>query len=217
MNPYLSATVILSNLFEVIGHPWRIVDVGCGDGGFLLAAHEIEPQAALLGIDLNPEASVPEATREALSGTSHTLLATDPFTTMDLRTPPPLSEKSPWRKSDLVICVEVAEHLPPTSAEVLVDLVASLAGGRQAAVLWSAALPGQGPYPPEGWSPANWNPSWHWNEQPSEYWENLFIERGFLVQRDATEKLREAARSSPDVDPWYKHLTLLAHGVGGIL
>ena len=63
---------------------------------------------------------------------------------------------------DLAICLEVAEHLPSTSAE---PLVAGLA--KAGTVLWSAATPGQ---PGVG----------HIHCQPPEYWAALFAQHGMV-------------------------------------
>lgn len=208
MDPYRSAQVILPVVLEAINLPWRIVDVGCGDGGWLLAAHELEPQAALLGIDLDPLSHVPTTTVEALHGTVGALIGMSPFLAMDLRNPPPLSTTSPWRRSDLVICLETAEHLPPEFGDGLTDFVADLASTPHSAVLWSAAVPGQGPYPPEGADDPNG--SWHHNEQPPAYWEGLFAARGFEVDVAATMRLQEVAAKSSAVDQWYRGVALLA-------
>ena len=67
------------------------------------------------------------------------------------------------RKFDLVLCLEVAQHLPEDKADVLVDTAIRHASK---AVIWSAATPGQGGYR-------------HLNEQEHEYWVNKFIERGW--------------------------------------
>jgi len=63
---------------------------------------------------------------------------------------------------DLVLCLEVAEHLPASAADALVWSVVT--SGE--VVLWSAAAPGQG-----GWE--------HINEQPPEYWIEKFAPHGF--------------------------------------
>ena len=76
----------------------------------------------------------------------------------DLREPLDLGERF-----DLVLCLEVAEHLEPESASVLVDSAVRHADR----VIWSAATPGQGGYR-------------HVNEQPHGYWARLFKERGFI-------------------------------------
>lgn len=79
------------------------------------------------------------------------------FHPVDLREDVPLP-----RRWDLALCLETAEHLPPNCAESLVTLVTSAAP----VVLWSAAVPGQG-----GW--------YHLNEQPEQYWHELFVQHRY--------------------------------------
>jgi hypothetical protein len=66
------------------------------------------------------------------------------------------------RKFDLVICLEVAEHIAPASAHRLVQCLADHAD----LILFSAAIPHQGG-------------SHHVNEQFPDYWAGLFSPLGF--------------------------------------
>lgn len=202
MNPYKSGLTVLSKLYEVTGQvPERVVDVGCGDMGWLRATHELgSPE--VLGLDAQPPEAVPVENRVELigAGRSHFTL---PYLQVDLTQHfPEPDQKSLWRASDLVICVEVAEHLPEEHANTLLDLIALLAAKPEVMILWSAAVPGQGPYPPEGVEDPGG--SWHHNEQQPAYWEEKFTQRGFEVWDDATDQVLEAANSD-DVDPWYKN------------
>jgi SAM-dependent methyltransferase len=70
------------------------------------------------------------------------------------------------REFDLALCLEVGEHLLPESAETLVRSLTRHVD----LVFWSAAPPGQGGYN-------------HVNEQPGEYWEELFKKQGFQGTR----------------------------------
>ena len=79
------------------------------------------------------------------------------FITADLREPFQLD-----RTFDLVISLEVAEHLPRESAETLVDSLARLGP----IVLFSAAIPHQGG-------------TLHVNEQWPEWWADLFRRKGY--------------------------------------
>ena len=65
-------------------------------------------------------------------------------------------------KFDLLLCLEVAEHLPANKAEHLVKTCASHSN----TIFWSAATPGQGGYH-------------HVNEQPHEYWIEKFAAHGY--------------------------------------
>lgn len=66
------------------------------------------------------------------------------------------------RRFDLAVCLEVAEHLPASSSEVLIDTL-DLASD---VILFSAAVPGQ--------TGTN-----HLNEQPQSHWQARFRERGY--------------------------------------
>jgi len=107
----------------------------------------------------------------------------DDFQPRDLSKPLDLG-----RRFDLVQSLEVAEHLPASSAR---DFVASLVRHGDV-VLFSAAVPGQGG-------------EHHVNEQPLEYWRALFAEREY----DCFDFLRQRLRGRGDVKPWYRYNTLL--------
>jgi len=77
------------------------------------------------------------------------------------------------KRYDLVLCFELAEHLPKESADNLVDTLTQ-AGDT---VVMTAATPGQGG-------------THHINEQPREYWHAKFESRGFEYDSEAVENLR---------------------------
>ena len=106
------------------------------------------------------------------------LIGADEFTVADLRQPVALSERF-----DLAVCIEVAEHLPETAAEPLVRTLASAAP----VVLFSAAVPGQGGHG-------------HLNEQPRQYWVDLFAVHGFAP----LDCLRPRIWQNPNVAWWYR-------------
>ncbi len=88
------------------------------------------------------------------------------------------------RRFDLAQSLEVAEHLPASRAAGFVDDLTRHAD----AVLFSAAPPGQGG-------------EHHINEQPYEYWRDLFAARGYALY----DCLRPLVRDDPAVSPWYRH------------
>lgn len=91
------------------------------------------------------------------------------------------------RRFDLVQSLEVAEHLPAAAADTLVSTLTRHGD----IVLFSAARPGQG-----GES--------HLNEQPYEYWRQLFRQCGYGMY-DAVRPLI----NEPSVEPWYRYNTFL--------
>ena len=89
---------------------------------------------------------------------------------------------------DLVISLEVGEHLPAESSQTLVGTVTRLGP----VVMFSAAIPFQG-----GTS--------HVNEQWPKYWARMFEDRGYLV----IDCLRPKVWEDPAVLPCYAQNTLL--------
>lgn len=164
-----SAEAVLPWLLERL-RPKSIVDVGCGIGTWLGVARE-NGIDDVLGLD------GPWVDREALE------MPAERFLTTDLSAPPELD-----RTFDLVLSLEVAEHLPPSKAEDFVDHLSGLGP----IVAFSAAIPGQGG-------------SGHTNEQWPGYWSALFACRGY----EAVDCLREVFWSNEAVDWWYSQNLLL--------
>jgi SAM-dependent methyltransferase len=90
-------------------------------------------------------------------------------------------------KYDYAICLEVAEHLPIESAPTLVRSLCNAAS----IVLFSAAIPGQGGM-------------YHLNEQPPQYWSELFFEHDFECY-----DFRSLFWNDPLIQPWYRCNTLV--------
>lgn len=74
----------------------------------------------------------------------------------------------------IVICTEVAEHLPSGQAPTLVQFLVEHATDR---IILTAAPPGQGGHD-------------HVNEQPREYWLDLFADHGWIEDVESTRELR---------------------------
>jgi SAM-dependent methyltransferase len=116
-----SARRIVPRVLELV-RPARIVDVGCGQGGWLSVFLE-HGVAEVLGVDgewVDP---------------ANLLIPRERFRHRDLRQPLELGEAF-----DLAVSLEVAEHLPAERADGFVDSLARLAP----VVLFSAAIPHQG-------------------------------------------------------------------------
>lgn len=121
--------------------PASVLDLGCGPGLYLVPFMAWGQR--VLGVDADPAAG--------------RLLPPACFLRADLRNP---GIELP--QSDLVLCIEVGEHLQAEYAETLVGHCAR--AGKT--VFWSAAVPGQGGMH-------------HHNEQPREYWRALFDRHNF--------------------------------------
>jgi len=158
-----SAREILPIVFD-LAKPGSVVDVGCGVGPWLAAAHEVGARE-LLGVDgswVQPAAL---------------MIPRECFLAVDLTKPLRIG-----RTFDLAMCMEVAEHLPESSARVLIDSLVSLAP----LVLFSAAVPAQGGLH-------------HINEQWPQYWEDLFRSKGYAL----IDCIRARVWNNPRVEPWY--------------
>jgi SAM-dependent methyltransferase len=92
------------------------------------------------------------------------------------------------RKFDLVQSLEVAEHLPHAKAATFVETLTRHGD----VVLFSAAVPHQGG-------------EHHVNEQPPEYWRQLFGARGYA----AFDWLRPRLAGQKQVKGWYRYNSFL--------
>lgn len=145
--------------------PATVVDVGCGEGWWGAAFADLG--CDVLGIDGEYVA------QRAI-----------PFQAADLTRPLSLV-----RRFDLAVCLEVAEHLPARRATGLVADLTTLAD----AVLFSAAIPGQGGVG-------------HVNEQWPAYWVDRFWALGWSV----TGAIRYDIWTDDRVENWYRQNLLLA-------
>jgi SAM-dependent methyltransferase len=164
-----SARVIVPWLIELLA-PRRVVDVGCGIGTWLAVFRE-HGVTGVLGID-----------GEYVNRSMLEIPQTQ-FVAADLTAPLP-----PQGTFDLVLSLEVAEHLPASSADGFVELLTRLGP----AVLFSAAIPFQGGVH-------------HVNEQWPEYWAARFERLGFV----AVDIVRPRVWADPDVLWYYAQNTLL--------
>jgi hypothetical protein len=155
-----------------------ILDVGCGSGTWLKTALE-------LGIS-------------DISGVDGVCLKLD-----DLLIPKSLFKVHdltvPWhldRKFDLVLCLEVAEHLDEKYAATLVDSLVAHAD----VIVFSAACPGQ-------------DGQHHVNCQWPDYWQKFFNDRGFVCSDEIRWRIWRDAR----IEPWYRQNTFVARRSEGNL
>lgn len=162
-----SAQVILPLLFEHLS-PTSVVDIGCGVGTWLSTAKELGVRE-IHGMD---GAYVQRANLQ-IPGTS--------FTSIDLEKTR-LASCIGDRRFDLVMSLEVAEHLTHSRAESFVEDLTALGD----VILFAAAVPFQG-----GTN--------HVNEQWPQYWEILFRNKGYVCH----DFLRDVVWEDPRVEWWY--------------
>jgi SAM-dependent methyltransferase len=149
-----------------------VLDLGCGIGAYLRLFTNLGIQD-ILGVDGLPR--------------SATVLSEVEYRQADLMQPLTFG-----KQFDLVMCLEVVEHLPAAAATALLDTIARHASGT---ILFSAAEPGQ---PGEG----------HINCHPLEFWLSEWSMRGWAP--DLSETLSVRALSTL---PWFKrNLVVLKAG-----
>jgi len=159
-----AAEQVLPVLFEIY-KPQSILDVGCGLGNWIQVAKNMGVND-IKGVD------------GAYVNKSLLKINPDEFVEKNLTEPFDLG-----RKFDLTICLEVAEHLPAASADVLIQTLTNHAD----VILFSAALPGQG-----GQN--------HVNEQWPEYWQKIFLKYGF----EMVDYFRPKIWNNHKVERWYR-------------
>jgi len=166
----LAARAILPEVLGIVP-ALSVVDVGCGLGVWLETARDLGVET-ICGVD------------GGHVDLGSLRISVDRFVAADLAAPGSLAAVGTF---DLAICLEVAEHLPAVRAESLIAELTDLAP----AVLFSAAIPGQGGLH-------------HVNEQWQSWWAALFRDRGF-VPIDVRWRLWADAR----IPLWYRQNTVL--------
>ncbi|MCL2024291.1 MAG: class I SAM-dependent methyltransferase [Coriobacteriia bacterium] len=171
-HPLKDSEEMLPLLFSRL-KPKTVIDVGCGIGTFLNTAQKLGAEQ-IVGVDGD------WVDREKLRRN----IALDYFVPITLTE----SLSGSFGRFDLAICLEVAEHLPESSAETLVESLVSLSD----IILFSAAIPGQG-----GQN--------HINEQWPGYWAALFKEQDYLF----ADVIRPLIWDNDDISYWYRQNTFL--------
>ena len=164
-----SANAIVPIVLDLVS-PRSVVDVGCGLGAWLAAAIANGVDDAL-GIDGD------------YVDVGRLLIPRERFVPADLERPIVLG-----RRYDLVMSLEVAEHLPESAADAFVESLVRLGP----AVLFSAAIPDQGG-------------EHHVNEQWPQYWADRFAAHGYI----ALDCIRDRVWNNSHVEPWYAQNSFL--------
>ncbi|MBS1731254.1 MAG: class I SAM-dependent methyltransferase [Bacteroidetes bacterium] len=146
-------------------HPKSIVDVGCGLGAFLSVFKE-NGVKEILGIDGK--------------WVDQSRLCIDPsqFEIKNIDEPFALD-----KKFDVAICLEVAEHIAETHADIFLNNLSALSD----ILIFSAALKNQG-----GQN--------HINEQPFSYWQEKLKKLGFIFY----DPFRELFWNNSKIYWWYR-------------
>lgn len=168
-----SAAIIVPLLMEYV-RPSSVIDVGCGTGDWLYEF--LKFGVDIVGID---GAYLPVNTLK---------IPKEKILLKDLNEPLSIN-----RRFDLVVSLEVAEHLYPERAESFVSDLTHLAP----IILFSAAVPGQGGHN-------------HVNEQWPSYWARLFNKHDYIV----VDILRSLLWDNGKIQWWYRqNLLIFIHGL----
>jgi len=158
--PYDEGTKVAADVFDEHFNPNSVFDIGCAIGVYL--QYFSEKGASVAGIEGSQR-----AVEKAL---------VDTIQNYDLRDSPRIEGQS----FDLVLCIEVAEHLHSMYAESLVESILS-ATHDDSTVVFTAAPPGQ----------CGTN---HINLQHPQYWIELFDEHGWGFQERKSLELKGEIR-----------------------
>jgi hypothetical protein len=152
-------------------HPLSLMDVGCGNGSWLKVFMQCGIQD-VLGVDgewiLENQLLVPR----------HLIHIHDLTKSLHLA-----------RRFDLVLCLEVAEHINEKYAATLVNSLAE----HSDLIVFSAAVPGQ---------PGDH----HVNLQPPNYWATLFNKKGYYT----FDIIRPLIWDDSDIHWWYRQNIFIA-------
>jgi SAM-dependent methyltransferase len=165
LDPELHSPRAIVPVVVELFRPKSVADVGCGVGHWLTEFRRLGAER-ILGIDgphIDPTwLAIPK----------------DSFRAVDLSKPFQLGDRF-----DLTVCLEVAEHLPDSSAAGLVRSLTRSAS----VILFSSAIPSQGGTD-------------HRNEQWPEYWKRLFGNEGF----ERFDLIRPRIWKNRTVKFWYR-------------
>jgi SAM-dependent methyltransferase len=170
-----SANLAIDAIMNHMPFVKTVLDIGCGRGTWVKAFLDYGLDAH--GVD------GPWARDSGL------VVADDHFTSFNFAVSPiPFSIDLPREKFDLVTSFEVLEHIEPSRADDMVELISS----KGDLALIGAAMPGQGGTD-------------HVNEQWPAYWANKFRAKGYIP----LDCIRPLWWNNPQIETWYSQNTIL--------
>ena len=129
--------------------PKNVLDIGCGPGMYV--EEILKRNISAIGIEVSDKIQKSYVLNKSLFDMHET--------------------------ADVVLCMEVAEHLPEEKAD---DIVKKVVESTESILIWTAAIPGQGGVG-------------HINCQPKEYWREKFEKEGLIYTDILTQKCRNFA------------------------
>jgi len=153
-------------MLNIVYKPKSIIEFGCGCGAFLQIFADTAGTDEFMGLDGSDYGD-------------NLIIQKHKFRQVDFQK----SNDIP-KKYDIVVCLEIAEHLPKSHADIFIANLTMHAG---TCVIFSAAIPGQGG---DG----------HVNEQPHFYWHKKFTARGFTTR----DNIRSIIAKNKKIPFWYR-------------
>jgi hypothetical protein len=153
-----NAPIVVDSILQTMPKPTTVADYGCGLGIYV---QEFSSRGiTAIGLEYNPRYQA-IGKRNGM-----TILPWDLSSTS--------TQGRPQKKYDLIICLEVAEHVPPHLANDLVSVLVSSG----TSIVFTSAHPGQGG-------------TGHINEQSREYWIEKFTCAGAEYDSSTTQQLAQ--------------------------
>ena len=164
---------LLGCLVGATGRFASVLDLGAGDGWWAHVMHEMGSEAIAVEVSEIAAEVMPDDVQIVIH---------------DLREPLDLE-----REFELILCIEVAEHLPASAADTLCDTIARHCGR---CLLFTAAVPGQGGHG-------------HINCQPCEYWIAKLQQRGLVHSPEWSNYITQAWRNIlGSAMPWLSYIMI---------
>lgn len=154
---YQKHEIELANIFYNLFKSIIVYDVGCGIGSYLLGFKKLGCE--VFGFDKFFDVAKTYCDKEVVNN----IITHDACVNINVK-----------KQSDLTLCIEVAEHIPPLSSEDLVRNLINISGKY---IIFTAATPGQ-------------RGTGHINCREKEYWINIFSSFGFSRDRNKEIELK---------------------------
>jgi len=146
-------------VWAMFGAPVTMLDIGCGEGDLVEISRNMGVEA--YGVD------------QLIEG--H--MEPDWLIHADLREPFSLQKEGGPSIVDLVLCWEVAEHIPDENLDIFIDTICNhLKRDEESLLIFTSAHPGQGGKE-------------HATERPAIFWRDQFHIRGLNYQEEYTYRL----------------------------
>jgi hypothetical protein len=184
-----SAQEVLPVIFDTIGTPNSVIDVGCGIGTWLSVCNDLGVKGTL-GLD-----------GQHVLSTGQLLIPDANFMPVDFER---IDEINLNQKYEFLISLEVAEHLQEKSADKFIELLTSLSD----IILFSAAIPGQtginhfNEQYPEYWRKKFESHGLEFFDIRSYFWDNSNVEWWYRQNMFLVAKSADAASIEKSFKKW---------------